>query len=177
MVVNKIKYFTAKIQRTLHDPSAPTRQDVYLRALQTLPNLIVVKGHFVKWPKLMPQYPLAYCHGTSKPPQRVQIEKAEEKGSDVNLASHLLLDTFNNDFNEAIVISNDSDLVLPISMVRNHFGKVIRLVNPSRNNVPFELRNAVTYYIRGINRSVLATCQFASTLSDSQGIFTKPPGW
>lgn len=177
MVINRIKYFTARVKRTLHDPSAPTRQGIYFRALQTIPNLTVIEGHFVKWPKLMHQYPLAYYQGTSKPPQRVQVEKAEEKGSDVNLACHLLLDAFNNDFNEAIVVSNDSDLVLPIKMARNHFGKVIRLINPSGNNVPFELRNVATSLILGINRSVLASSQFATTLSDSRGTFTKPPTW
>ena len=33
-----IKYFTARVHPRPHDPGQPTRQQVYLRALQTLPN-------------------------------------------------------------------------------------------------------------------------------------------
>ena len=49
-------------------------------------------------------------------PRTVEILNAEEKGSDVNLASYLLLDGFEKDYEMAVVISNDSDLKLPIRM-------------------------------------------------------------
>lgn len=41
----------------------------------------------------------------------------EEKGSDVNLATMLLLDGCGRKYDVAMVISNDSDLALPIRMV------------------------------------------------------------
>jgi len=40
----------------------------------------------------------------------VKIVKTEEKGSDVNLAVHLLNDAWLNLYDCAVVISNDSDL-------------------------------------------------------------------
>jgi uncharacterized LabA/DUF88 family protein len=46
-----------------------------------------------------------------------KVIKTEEKGTDVNIASHLLVDAHNNSFDMAVVISNDSDLVEPIKMV------------------------------------------------------------
>jgi len=177
ITINKIRYFTAPVKSTKHDPQAPIRQDIYLRALKTMPGIFITKGHFVHWPKRMYQFPLAYCNGISEPPQRVQIQKAEEKGSDVNIATYLLIDCFNNDFDEAIIISNDSDLALPIEKVVNAFGKVVRVVNPSRNKTAARLKVVATSYTRSINRKVLATCQFPPQLTDVNGIFNKPSTW
>ena len=55
-------------------------------------------------------------------PRTVEILDTEEKGSDVNLASHLLLDGFDDEYEMAVVVSNDSDLELPIRMVRTRLG-------------------------------------------------------
>lgn len=41
----------------------------------------------------------------------------EEKGSDVNLAVHLLNDAWKDLFDVGVVVSNDTDLVTPIRMV------------------------------------------------------------
>jgi hypothetical protein len=41
--VNCIKYFTARIHPRVGDPDQPMRQIVYLRALQTMPNLQIHK--------------------------------------------------------------------------------------------------------------------------------------
>jgi uncharacterized LabA/DUF88 family protein len=53
------------------------------------------------------------------PPQTgyIRVIKTEEKGSDVNLATELLVDGFNNDYEIAIIVSNDSDLLMPIQVV------------------------------------------------------------
>jgi hypothetical protein len=48
----------------------------------------------------------------------VSIAQREEKGSDVNVASHLLLDVFLNRIDAALVISNDSDLRFPVKEAR-----------------------------------------------------------
>ncbi len=42
-----IKYFTAKLNQRPADPDAPARQEMYLRALATLPNLEITLGHFL----------------------------------------------------------------------------------------------------------------------------------
>jgi hypothetical protein len=53
----------------------------------------------------------------------------EEKGSDVNVAAHLLTDALDGRIDGAVVISNDSDLALPIRQVRERIP--LGLVNPS----------------------------------------------
>lgn len=56
--------------------------------------------------------------------------KVEEKGTDVNWATHLLLDAFDNKYDCAVIISNDSDFELPIKKVITKFKKQIVLLVP-----------------------------------------------
>ncbi|MGE5222035.1 MAG: NYN domain-containing protein [Omnitrophica WOR_2 bacterium] len=44
----KIKYFTALVNARPDDPDKPTRQQIYLRALHTIPNLEIIYGHFLE---------------------------------------------------------------------------------------------------------------------------------
>ncbi|MGD8166690.1 hypothetical protein ACEXOS_005665 [Herbiconiux sp. P16] len=50
--------------------------------------------------------------GAPQPDARfmVPIARREEKGSDVNVASHLLIDVLEKRVDAAVVVSNDSDL-------------------------------------------------------------------
>jgi uncharacterized LabA/DUF88 family protein len=52
------------------------------------------------------------------PPIQVEVWKNEEKGSDVNLALHLLNDAWQDAFDCAVVVSNDSDLAEALRMVK-----------------------------------------------------------
>src|SRR5258706_12911595 len=110
----KIRYFTARIKSRPHDPDAPTRQQVYLRALNTIPNLTIHLGQFLTHPVWMPD-----ATSTSNPPKMLRVLKTEEKGSDVNLATYLLLDGFQNAYDTAVLVTNDSDLLEPLRVVRN----------------------------------------------------------
>lgn len=177
-VLNRIRYFTAAVMSFQHDPQAPTRQEIYLRALRTIPNLSVHKdGWFTAHPVLLPQFPLA-IRDKNRPPQKVQVQRIEEKRTDVDLACHLLTDCFSGDFDEAAVISNDSDLVLAIQMVRVDFQKDIIVINPHpRWKRSGHLQKAATHHIRTINKSVLAKCQFPPSLTDANGTITKPSTW
>ena len=116
--INRIRYFTALVNPTPTDPHNRLRQQTYLRALETIPNLTVHRGRFAtnrkkRWVadprsnKPTPRLPL----------QTVDVIEQEEKGSDVNLASYLLVDAFAQEYDVAIVVSNDSDLVTPITLV------------------------------------------------------------
>jgi hypothetical protein len=44
--LQRIRYFTARV-KVRHDPLAPVRQDLYLRALSTLPHVSTHLGHFL----------------------------------------------------------------------------------------------------------------------------------
>ncbi len=107
-----------------------------------------------------------------------KIMKTEEKRSDVNLATLLLTDCFDDDFDEAVLISNDSDLALPVEYVVNRFNKQVGIINPHyRNSISRELSGTASWFYRRINRSVLANSLFPNVMTDAQGQFTKPPRW
>jgi uncharacterized LabA/DUF88 family protein len=175
--VNKIRYFTSIVLRFQHNWGAPDRQDVYLRALRTLPNVIIHRdGWFAKHAVLWPIFPIVY--DAKNRMKLVRVLKLEEKRTDVDLATWLLIDCFENDFDDAVVISNDSDLVPAIDAVNNRYGRPVWMVNPHFHSKPHRhLVAASSGHHTGINRSALAACQLPTTLSDSAGQITKPATW
>jgi hypothetical protein len=127
--INRIRYFTARVTVTPGDGDGrqPQRQQFYLRALRTLPNVEIHLGTFLSHPTMMP---LATPSAGQK---FVEVIKTEEKGSDVNLATYLLLDAFKDDYEQALVISNDSDLATPIEVVNKKLGKAVGVALPCSN--------------------------------------------
>jgi len=112
-------------------------------------------------------------------PRTVQVHDTEEKGTDVNLATYLLMDGYEADYEQALVISNDADLALPISIVRDKLNLPVGVVNPNidpKEVMPTELRDAATFN-RRLYKNVLKNCQFLPTLQDANGTITKPPTW
>ena len=168
--IARIRYFTALVANRPGDPTQAQRQQAYVRALQTVPDLTVHYGHLLAKRK---RRPLARQPETG--PRTVEILDTEEKGSDVNLASYLLLDGFENEYETAVVVSNDSDLELPIRMARTRLGKQIGVFDPSRRR-SFELHAAASWY-RPLRRGPLSVSLFPDTLTDAQGQITKPGGW
>jgi len=117
-------------------------------------------------------------YSTQSPTSKSSNTETGRKGSDVNLSAYLLVDCFDKDFDEAVVVSNDSDLALPIEFVVKKFKKNVILVNPDRNNPPSgKLRSVASSYMPRINNSVLAKAQFPETMTDTRGSFTKPASW
>jgi hypothetical protein len=93
-----IKYFTANVTNRPNDPNQSRRQQIYFRALKTLPNIKIILGRFATKPRKLP------ING-SNPLKFVWVDYTEEKGSDVNLASHLLLDGFQKNYECAVIVS------------------------------------------------------------------------
>lgn len=171
------KFFTAKVSPMPGDPDQPTRQQFYWRALGTLPNMEIILGEF--------RTRIVRAAVVSPPPKTIEIFKTEEKGSDVNLAAHLLLDGFQNRYESAIVITGDSDLIAPIRMVSSILRKPVGVLNPQRISGPNSrsprksagLQHAASFYQNSLTWAQLAAAQFPSTLTDAAGTFTKPQSW
>jgi hypothetical protein len=109
------------------------------------------------------------------PDQKAYVMESEEKGSDVNLASYLLFDGFRQDYEQAVIVSNDSDLAEPIRLVRNELNLKVFLLNP-RKTVAFDLQG-ITDGNKRIRQWVLRDSQFPPTMSDASGTITKPSTW
>jgi hypothetical protein len=118
-----VRYYTARVEDRPDDPYQSQRQDVYLRALATLPRVEVVFGQFRTNTKV-----LRPARGRGL----VSAVVTEEKGSDVNLATDLLWDALHQRMGVALVISNDFDLQRPIDRVITTGIEVVT-VNPHRH--------------------------------------------
>ena len=103
-----------------------------------------------------------------------EFHTMEEKGSDVNLAAHLLNDAWNGLFDVAAVISNDTDLVTPIRMVTAQQGKSVIVVCPGRWQAAPKLR-AVASGVRHIRRAMLKAAQFPDPIPGTA--ISKPASW
>jgi len=105
----------------------------------------------------------------------VKVIKTDEKGSDVNIASHLLVDAFDNAFDCAVIISGDSDLKTPVQFVQSRFRKTVGVLNPQKT-ASRALQTTARFY-KHIREAALQKSQFPIILNDSLGAFNKPPSW
>lgn len=117
--------------------------------------------------------PLAGCPPGAR--QTARVIKTEEKGSDVNLAAHLLRDGYLGLYEAAVLVTNDSDLLEPVRIVRHELGRTVGILNPHRNPSRMLLRHAT--FVKSIRKGVLAASQFPAALHDEHGQFTKPASW
>ncbi len=138
--VQEIHYFTARVSSRPYNPTSAHDQGLYIRALKTIPNLQIKYGHF-----LTHSVPMYLTNVT--PAQKVWVDKTEEKGSDVNLASHLLRNAYSKRFEVAVLVTNDSDLAEPVRIVAQELGLPVGILNPHQFHSR-ELRQYATFLKR-----------------------------
>lgn len=178
-----IHYFTAHISDTPADPTKSSRQQIYLRALMTIPNLTIHRGTFRSRPRERElAFPAIQTHPNRSKDAlavlpartRVWVMESEEKGSDVNLATVLLSEAYERRFEMAIVVSNDSDLIAPIQAVRA-VGLDVGVLSTQTSH-SLAKQTGVTFF-RLIPANVLKASQFNDVLIDDKGEFHKPDRW
>ena len=165
----KVKYFTARVSGTRADPSKPQRQDAYLRALRHFrPEVEVYFGHFLSH---RVRAPLAQPVGDQR---TVEIIRTEEKGSDVNLAVHLLNDGWLDAYDCAVVVSNDSDIAEAMRLVGQHHGKRIGLVAPGTGRPSRQLMKHADFS-RHLRPNALQRSQLPGRIAGTN--IRKPERW
>ena len=171
--IGRIRYFTADIKPRPDDPHGPDRQDAYLAALGSIPRLSIHYGHFLASKVTMRLV-------TPPPPPAsptVRVHKMEEKGSDVNLATWLLTDAFERDCQAAVLVTNDSDLALPMEIVSQRLGVPVGLINPHPRAASRELVRRGPAFVKSIRPSVLASSQFPGRLTVGNRNLRRPASW
>ncbi|MEV8252942.1 NYN domain-containing protein [Rhodoglobus sp. NPDC076762] len=172
--VTGVKFFTAPLKPLTNDPGVGQRQQVYWRALQTT-CVEIIEGKFNFSKQYLPLHPEELDE--SGRVRTVLVKRPEEKGSDVALASHLIVDALENRADSYALITNDSDLVPPLQLLsaRGRDLTLVSVVNEKYNKA-FDAAGLQT--IRQIRRGALASSQFPKVLQDSEGrTFRKPPTW
>ena len=169
--IQAIKYFTAYVSGHANDPRAPDRQKIYIKALKAhRPEIQVILGKFaVRKVRL----PLVTPIGSQR---FVEVWRPEEKGSDVNLAVHLVNDGWLDLFDAAVVVSNDRDLSEALRIVKSDLNKEVILLTPYnfRNQRAKELKLNSTYF-RTIKPADLEASQLPDPIPGTR--FHKPPSW
>jgi hypothetical protein len=167
--IAEIHYCTAIVKDAPWDPHQSIRQQTFIRALETTG----IEVHYGSFLSKVVRMPLA------SPPRKgsrmVEVIKTEEKGSDVALGALLVAHGYQKRYEAAIVLSNDSDLVLPIKIVREELGLPVGIYNPHQE-FSFEL-NRVATFRKKIRQGVLEAAQFPVTFEDEHGTITKPLTW
>jgi uncharacterized LabA/DUF88 family protein len=169
--VDVVRYYTARVGDVPEDPSRAARQDAYLRALATLPELSIHQGIFHTNKR---EVRLVRCPPGIDPVQTARVR--QEKGSDVALATHLLLDAIDERFEAALVVTNDSDFVEPINIVRTRFRRRVIVISP--DTVVAKTLARAASYARPLDHRLLAACQLAEVVADREGrAIRRPDAW
>lgn len=194
--IDRVVYCTARIRGGVYNPVGAQEQDVYLRALQqygsvdelamgvyanrtaTAPLALAdKKGRPVI---VAPDWPIMVQDGSKNVvPAAVfmaRVARREEKGSDVNVASHLLIDVLEKRVDAAIVISNDSDLEFPVKQAQQRVP--VGVVNPTKAYIAGRLSGAPQAGHGSHWWYQLSTQDFQqSQLPRVCGTAVKPPAW
>jgi hypothetical protein len=169
----KIKYFTAPISAREDNNDSRLRQKYYLQALEAyIPEIEIFYGHY-----LTHKVKAKVADPKPKQPPFVTVYKTEEKGSDVNLAVHLLNDAWLNHYDCAVLVSNDSDLAEPLRLVKAQQDKKIGLLFPSTDKSRKPSRQLAAYadFIKHIRQNLLASSQLPDHIPTTS--IVKPIEW
>jgi len=193
--VTRVIYCTAPIDGA-SNASGARDQNVYLRALRAAGstdeiekgryiNKVISRPLAVKGPTGNPVittagWPVMVQDANGQPVSdarfMVSVAHREEKGTDVNVASHLLLDLLHHRVTAAVIISNDSDLAFPVARARELVP--VGVVNPSPNPTAGALRGHPN---DGVGRhwwyKLAASVLTAAQLPAQVATLTKPKGW
>jgi len=152
------KYFTARISGP---PDKRKRQTIFLEALATLSDFKIYYGHYLS--------KNITCRNCGQ-----SWQGFEEKMTDVNIATEMLIDAFENRFDTALLVSADSDLVTPVNTIKKMFPKKRIIVFFPPNRFSANLKTAADVQL-SLGHGLLTKSQFPETLTKSDGIVLKHP--
>ncbi len=156
----EVKYFTSRVS---NDPEKQKRQNTYIESLES----VGVKIYFGNY-----QSDTIECKRCNN-----IWPKYNEKMTDVNIATQILIDAYQDKYDMAMLISGDSDLVPPMKAVHEIFKnkRVFVAFPPKRHNQSVSLiaRGSIT-----IGRKKLVESQFEEKVTKKDGyVLLKPSTW
>jgi uncharacterized LabA/DUF88 family protein len=175
--LEQVRYYTAPVKgSSSDDPCSPQRQQRYLAALETYhgSRIQIVQGFIAR---STPFLRLVTTGKRCASPTKVQVFHFMEKQTDVNLAADLISDAWRNRFSQAVICSNDSDLVGALAAVRrDHPNVILGLVAPVRELrlVSSELKDQAAW-CKTVDMTHLAKSQLPDRIPGTR--FTRPIEW
>jgi len=156
----QVKYFTSRVS---NNPDKQKRQTTYIEALES-------KGVKIYYGNYQRDSEECKRCGNIWPTYN-------EKMTDVNIATQILIDAYEDKYDMAMLISGDSDLVPPMKAVHELFNKkrVFVAFPPKRHN------QSVALIAKGsmiIGRKKIADNQFAEEVTKKGGyVLRQPSEW
>lgn len=156
----EIKYFTSRVN---NDPGKQKRQSTYIDALEST-ALKIFYGN--------------YQNGKIECKRCGNVWQVyKEKMTDVNIATEMMIDAFQNKYDMAMLISGDNDLVPPIKSIHQNFPtKRVFVAFP-----PARFSSSLAIVAKGsliIGRKKLVDSQFGDEVVSKTGFGLKiPSAW
>ena len=168
-----VKYFTARIKG---NPQKEIRQSAFLDAIHWhCKKVQTIEGRY-----LLRDMICRRCHRVSTDiacPHCKTINKLpEEKKSDVNIATQMLKDAYENLFDTAYLISADSDLVPPIEVIRSMSPPKRVIVFFPHNRYSVELKNVASNQLF-ISSAMLRQSYLPDEVQKPNGKIIIPDAW
>ena len=115
-------YFTARISDANSGQSIQ-KQKIWIEALETRTDITMHFGHYLSKSR--------HCHTCG-----ATWNISEEKMTDVNIATQMIVDAYEDKFDTAILISGDSDFSTPVQEILSRFPnkKIIIAFPPGRSS-------------------------------------------
>lgn len=156
-ILVEVKYYTSRVS---NNPEKQRRQTSYIEALET-EEIKIYYGQYQRDSIECKRCNHIWAH-------------FNEKMTDVNIATHMIIDAFQDRYDTAMLISGDSDLVPPIKAIHENFSKkrVFVAFPPARFN------NSVALVAKGsmtIGRKKLVESQFPDNVIKTDGFMLKKP--
>jgi uncharacterized LabA/DUF88 family protein len=154
-----VYYFTSRVTKPA---DAQKRQSTYLDALKARGGVEIIEGHYMHRPMRCPS-----CGH--------QWKRPTEKMTDVNVATHLVVGALRRDFDAALLICADADLIPAVRIARSEGVRVI-VVSP-RGRTSDELVRESDAHLH-FNTPTLGQCQLPDNMIGVDGYpLSRPMTW
>ena len=160
-----VKYFSSKVFPTPDDRFRHKRQLVYLAAIDTLPDVFVIRGRFQKKERICPK-----CKGKYRQP--------EEKMTDVSFGIEVVSDGMKDEYDVAVLVTNDTDQVPTIKKTRIECPKKRVIIVFPPGSGANDLKKAVDEEPFFITPSIIRSSQLPDEVKGVDGsILRRPEEW
>lgn len=175
-----VKYFTAPILTNFarHEDSVPSQVAYHNALLGHLGSSVsLIKGSYAAEPAR------AHRHIKGKRPQDcelVDIWRLVEKQSDVALALHAYSDALRAEVDHVVFVTNDTDMVPCLDLIRAHTAAKIGLIVPTREkirSVNRGLSDRADWVRSHVRDDELALCQMPPMVRFDGRVVHKPVSW
>jgi len=160
----ELNYFTARISSARGNSQDAQRQTTYLDALATIPGLVIHEGHYLN--------KMRECGRCGN-----RWIGYEEKMTDVNIATRMLVDAYEDRFDTAMLVSADSDLVPPTREIRTRFPtkRIVAAMPPRRHS--HDLATAAHAHFQ-IGEQKIRKSQLPEEIETKSGfVLKRPANW